>query len=71
MLVGHMGPPFGGPLATLLRLSLSAVAPNETRLEITDAAFGQVADCDTQDGWREVFGENFRPYVESAKKRKR
>ena len=26
MLVGHMGPPFGGPLATLLRLALNVPA---------------------------------------------
>ncbi len=71
MLVGHMGPPFGGPLATLLRLALTPVGPNETKLEITDAAFGQVADCDTESGWREVFDENFRLYAESAKKRKK
>ena len=71
MLVGHMGPPFGGPLATLLRLALTPSGPNETKLEITDAAFGQVAECDTESGWREVFDDNFRPYVESPKKRKK
>ena len=71
LLVGHMGPPFGGPLATLLRLALSPILPNETKLEITDAAFGQVAECDTESGWREVFGDNLRPYVEAAPRRKR
>ncbi len=65
-LIGHMGPPFGGPLATLLRLTLSAAGANATKLEITDAAFGQVADCDTESGWREVFGDHFRLYVEAA-----
>jgi uncharacterized protein YndB with AHSA1/START domain len=70
-LVGHMGPPFGGPLATLLRLALTPVSSAETKLEITDAAFGQVAECDTESGWREVFDDNFRPYAESAKRRKK
>jgi hypothetical protein len=71
LLVGHLGPPFGGPLATLLRIALTTLAPNETKLEISDSAFGQVADCDTESGWREVFDDNFRAYVETAKKRKR
>lgn len=70
-LVGHLGPPFGGPLATLLRLALTPISPNETKLEITDSAFGQVADCDTQDGWRQIFDDNFRPYVEAAKKKRK
>ncbi len=62
-----MGPPFGGPLATLLRIALSPAGASETKLEITDAAFGQIAECDTEDGWREIFVQNFGPYVESAK----
>ena len=70
LLVGHMGPPFGGPLASLLRLALSPAGANETKLEISDAAFGQVAECDTEGGWREIFDGNFRPYVESPKRRK-
>ena len=70
LLVGHMGPPFGGPLVSLLRLALSPSGAKETLMEICDAAFGQVAECDTEEGWREVFDANFRPYVESPKKKK-
>jgi len=70
LLVGYMAPPFGGPSASLLRLGLSAVGANETKLEITDAAFGQVAGCDSESGWREIFHDNFRAYVESGKKKK-
>lgn len=67
-LAGFMGPPFGGPLSSLLRLTLSALSAKETRLEILDACFGAVGECDTAGGWREVFDDNFRPYVESKKK---
>ena len=65
-LVGYMGPPFGGPSASLLRIGLSAAGANETRLEIIDAVFGQVDGCDNENGWRELFDEHFRVYVESA-----
>ena len=67
-LAGFMGPPFGGPLLSLLRLTLSAVSTNETRLEVLDACVGEVRGCDTAAGWHEVFDDNFRVYVESGKK---
>lgn len=68
-LSGFMGPPFGGPLSSLLRLTLTALSDKETKLEILDACFGQVGECDTAAGWRDVFGDHFRPYVESTKKK--
>jgi len=70
-LSGFMGPPFGGPLSSLLRLELSSAGANETKLEIIDACFGQVGECDAASGWREVFDDNFRAYVESGVKRKK
>ncbi len=70
-LIGYMGPPFGGPLCSVLRLTLASAGANETTLQITDACFGQVDDCDTQSGWREIFEDNFRTYVESAKQRRK
>ncbi|HEX8280635.1 MAG TPA: hypothetical protein VF551_04610 [Chthoniobacterales bacterium] len=66
-LVGHMGPPFGGPLASVLRLTLTPEGANQTRLEVSDACFGDISDCDTESGWREIFDVNFRPYVEEKK----
>ena len=64
-LVGYIGPPFGGPSVSLLRIALAAAGPNETTLEITDAVFGQIEGCDNESGWRQVFDEGFRAYVES------
>ena len=71
LLVGYMGPPFGGPFCSLLRLELAAAGDKETKLTITDAVFGQVAGCDNEAGWRQIFDDSFRPYVESPKKKKR
>ena len=65
-LVGYMGPPFGGPAASILRLGLSAAGANETKLEIIDSLFGQVEGCETESGWRAIFDEHFRAHVEST-----
>jgi uncharacterized protein YndB with AHSA1/START domain len=70
-LVGYMAPPFGGPFCSLLRLELNATGAAETKLTITDAVFGQVAGCDNASGWRQIFDDGFRAYVESAPKKKR
>ncbi|HUR56106.1 MAG TPA: SRPBCC domain-containing protein [Opitutaceae bacterium] len=70
LLVGHMGPPFGGPFCSLLRLELAAAGDQQTKLTITDAVFGQVDGCDNASGWRQIFDEGFRPYVESAPKKR-
>ncbi len=68
-LVGFMGPPFGGPMASLLRIELSVAGPNETKLEITDGAFGQVDGAEVGEGWRQIFDDGFRAYVEGAGKK--
>jgi hypothetical protein len=69
LLVGYMGPPFGGPFCSLLRLELKATSATETQLTITDAVFGQVAGCDNETGWRQIFDDGFRVYVESGRKK--
>lgn len=71
ILVGYMGPPFGGPFCSLLRLELTAVGAAETKLSIADAVFGQVAGCDNETSWRQIFDDNFRVYVESTTKKKK
>lgn len=71
LLVGYMGPPFGGPFCSLLRLDLNAVSDGETTLTITDAVFGVVTDCDAESGWRQIFDEGFRRHVEAPKKKRR
>ena len=69
-LIGYMGPPFGGPLSSILRLTLTAAGANGTKLEITDSLFGQVAGCDQESGWRAIFDEHFRAHVEATRNRR-
>ena len=71
ILAGYLLPPWAGPASTMLRLTLTPSARNETKLEITDHCFGVLSDCDTAAGWRQVFGDHFKPHVDGrAKKRK-
>lgn len=65
-LIGYMGPPFGGPAASILRIGVTAAGPNETKLEIIDSLFGQVDGCETESGWRAIFDEHFRAHLETA-----
>ena len=67
-LVGYMGPPFGGPAVSILRIGVTAAGANETKLEIIDALSGQVDGCETESGWRAIFDEHFRAHVEAAAK---
>ena len=66
LLAGFLAPPFAGPATSLLRLALSAPSKTETLLEVTDAAFGCVADCNTAEGWSQIFDAGLRGYVEGA-----
>jgi uncharacterized protein YndB with AHSA1/START domain len=70
-LVGYMGPPFGGPSTSILRIGLTAAGKDETKLEIIDSLFGQVEGCETESGWRTIFGEHFRAHVEAGSKSRR
>jgi hypothetical protein len=69
LLSGFYAPPYGGPGTSYLRLSLVEKNAKETVLEIHDASFGHVKDCDNEKGWREIFAENFAPFA--AKKGER
>lgn len=66
LLSGYLVPPFAGPATSFLRLALSSAGPAATKLEITDSCFGQVADCNTEDGWRQIFDAALRQHVEAA-----
>jgi len=65
ILAGHLLPPFGGPAITALRLTLSAHGQG-TRLTIRDDRFGVVGPESPVAGWRSVFHDGLRPYVEAA-----
>lgn len=64
ILAGHLLPPFGGPAVTSLRLSLVANG-SSTLLRIRDDRFGVLGVDLPSDGWRYVFDNGLRQYIES------
>lgn len=71
LLSGYLVPPFAGPATSYLRLVLSVAGKDATKLEITDSCFGQLADCDTETGWRQIFDEGLRRQVETVESGKK
>ncbi|MCA9037604.1 MAG: SRPBCC domain-containing protein [Planctomycetaceae bacterium] len=65
VLAGHLLPPFGGPAMTSLRLTLSAAARG-TILKIRDDRFGVLGGEPPIEGWRHVFDNGLRQYLESS-----
>ncbi|MCA9063707.1 MAG: SRPBCC domain-containing protein [Planctomycetaceae bacterium] len=65
ILAGHLLPPFGGPATTALRLTL---IPREhgTLLKIRDDRFGILGGEPPTEGWRTVFDDGLRRYLESG-----
>ncbi|HWA25158.1 MAG TPA: hypothetical protein VG734_05735 [Lacunisphaera sp.] len=69
LLAGYLLPPWAGPATSLLRLTLTAISADETKLELVDSTFGVVGDgAATTDGWRQIFAEHFKPHVEKGKR---
>lgn len=67
-LVGHVFPGFGGPITSMLRLSLTA-SGSGTLLKLTDGLLGRLTDEKVQmitDGWRQLFEIGFKQYVEDG-----
>lgn len=67
-LLGHLTPAFGGPAMTMLQLRLSAKGKGTT-LQLSDAIMGKVGEGklqQTRDGWRMLFEDGLRAYVEGA-----
>ncbi len=65
VLAGHLLPPFGGPATTALRLTLSAQG-HGTLLKIRDDRFGALGGDSPIEGWRIVFDNGLRHYLESG-----
>jgi uncharacterized protein YndB with AHSA1/START domain len=64
---GHITPPFGGPATSLLRLSLEETSARSVTLHISDSLFGCINDRSgesIQDGWRILFEDGLKGYVE-------
>ena len=66
-LVGHIAPDWGGPVLSMLKLSLE-VRGQGCLLQVSDARMGRVdgSSDSTGQGWRQLFGEGLKRYVEQA-----
>lgn len=68
--VGHLAPQYGGPAISIVDLRLEE-SKGATRLHLTDALFGclqEEAQKQIQEGWRLLFEEGLKPFVERSKK---
>jgi DNA-binding transcriptional ArsR family regulator/uncharacterized protein YndB with AHSA1/START domain len=67
-MVGQLSPAFGGPAQSLLRLELREQG-HQTMLVLTDAVVGNVGARSAeslQSGWKAIFDDAFKSFVESA-----
>lgn len=67
-LVGHMAPEWGGPSTSSLSLAIDE-RDGGCVLKVTDAHFGNVTEASVEslsNGWRQLFGEGLKPFVESS-----
>lgn len=71
VLHGVIAPPFGGPATSLLRIEFTARGKSATAMEVTDSTFGCLGDPDaTAEGWRLIFEDGFKAWVERKPRRK-
>ncbi|KAB2877909.1 hypothetical protein F9K33_15055 [bacterium] len=73
-IAGYLAPPFAGPALTLFRLSLESAGKNITTLKISDSIIGSVTDqtqSATQDGWKFLFADKMKSFVETPRKSKK
>ena len=68
LLAGYLLPPWAVPATSMLRLALTPAGQGETKFEITEFTFGVLGDCNTVEGWRELFGGHFVLHVDKAAK---
>jgi len=69
---GFIAPPFGGPATSLLNVSFSAKGKSATAMEVTDSTFGCLGDPKaTKEGWRLLFEEGFKSWIERSTTRKK
>lgn len=63
---GHLAPQWGGPATTIVRLTLKE-SGDITTLHVSDALFGcltENTEKQVSEGWRMLFGEGLKQYVE-------
>lgn len=73
-IAGYLAPPFAGPAVTLFRLSLESSGKNLTVLRVSDSIIGSVTDqtqASTQDGWKFLFADKMKSFVEKKRTSKK
>ena len=63
-LSGFIAPPFGGPATSLLRIAFSEQGKSASLMEVTDSTFGCIEESTTAEGWRQLFEDGFKAWVE-------
>jgi uncharacterized protein YndB with AHSA1/START domain len=71
LFVGYLTAQFGGPAHTMFEFSLEPLEDDATLLKISDTIFGNISESlstmiDT--GWKQLFEEALKQYVESGKR---
>ena len=67
---GFIAPPFGGPATSLLNVSFSAKGKSATVMEVTDSTFGCLDESTTAEGWRLLFEDGFKSWIERRESKK-
>ena len=66
-LLGHLTPTFGGPSMSTLEITLEPQG-NGTLFKVVDAVMGPTGGCEEAnliDGWKTIFGDSLKKWVES------
>ena len=64
-LFGHIAPEWGGPQTSNLKLALEKTSTG-CIMKVTDARHGHIDDMTSYaDGWRQIFTDGLKKYVES------
>jgi hypothetical protein len=71
LLAGYLLPPWAGPASSMLRLALTPLTKERTKLELTEYTVGVLGDCNSIEGWKELFSGHFAPHVNKPGKRRR
>ena len=67
---GFIAPPFGGPATSLLNVSFSPKDKSATVMEVTDSTFGCLEEATTLEGWRLLFEDGFKAWIERKESKK-
>ncbi len=72
-MAGHFGPPFGGPVTTILTLKLEAKGAG-THLSVSDYLYGLVSpelSESMEAGWKRLFVDGLKAYIEKPARKAR